>query len=100
MDELNELNKTNDKGKLLKKIQELKEDDNSRRFDNLRTFIQLDTYEYIPMKISVEIEDPVIGRKVKELVEALEKNRAPKNFIITKKKWMKMLILLKVMNLQ
>ena len=85
MDELNELNKTNDKGKLLKKIQELKEDDNSRRFDNLRTFIQLDTYEYIPMKISVEIEDPVIGRKVKELVEALEKTRAPEQFYYNKK---------------
>ena len=85
MDELNELNKTNDKGKLLKKIQELKEDDNSRLFDNLRTFIQLDTYEYIPMKISVEIEDPVIGRKVKELVEALEKTRAPEQFYYNKK---------------
>ena len=85
LDELNELNKTNVKGKLLKKIQELEEDDNSRRFNDLRTFIQLDTYEYIPMKISVEIEDPVIGRKVKELVEELEKTRAPEQFYYNKK---------------
>ena len=29
------------------------------------------------MKIYIEVEDPVIGKKVKELVEALEKTRAP-----------------------
>ena len=85
MDEINELSKTNDTTKLLKKIQELKEDDNFREFDNLRTYIQLDTYEYIPMKISVEVEDPVIGKKVKELVEALEKTRAPEQFYLNKK---------------
>ena len=32
------------------------------------------------MKITVEVEDPVIGSKVKELVEALEKTRAPEQF--------------------
>ena len=85
MDEMNELSKTNDTTKLLKKIQELKEDDNFREFDNLRTYLQLDTYEYIPMKISVEVEDPIIGRKVKELVEALEKTRAPEQFYYNKK---------------
>ena len=85
MDEMNELGKTNDKSKLLKKIQELKEDANARRFQDLRKYIQLDTYEYIPMKISVEVEDPVIGKKVKELVEALEKTRAPEQFYLNKK---------------
>ena len=85
MDEMNELGKTNDKSKLLKKIQELKEDANARRFQDLRKYIQLDTYKYIPMKISVEVEDPVIGKKVKELVEALEKTRAPEQFYLNKK---------------
>ena len=45
---------------------------NSEEFHNLRKYIQLDTDEYIPMKIYVEVEDPIIGRKVKELVEELE----------------------------
>ena len=37
------------------------------------------------MKIYVEVEDPVTGRKVKELVEALEKTRAPEQFYLNKK---------------
>ena len=37
------------------------------------------------MKISVEIEDPVIGKKVCELVRALEKTRAPEQFYLGKK---------------
>ena len=52
---------------------------------NLRRYIQLDTDEYIPMKFYVEVEDPVIGRKLKELVEALEKTRAPAEFYLNKK---------------
>ena len=55
------------------------------RFYELRKYIQLDTDEYIPMKIYVEVEDPVIGRKLKELVEALEKTRAPEQFYLNKK---------------
>ena len=62
-----------------------KEHENSCRFHELRKYIQLDTDEYIPMKIYVEVEDPVIGRKVKELVEALEKTRAPEQFYLNKK---------------
>ena len=54
-------------------------------FDKLRKYIQLDTDEYIPMKIFVEIEDPVNGRKVKELVRALETTRAPEQFYMNKK---------------
>ena len=66
-------------------IEKMKEHENSVRFHNLRKYIQLDTDEYIPMKISVEVEDPVIGKKVKELVEALEKTRAPEQFYLHKK---------------
>ena len=63
----------------------MKEHENACRFHNLRKYIQLDTYEYIPMKIYVEVEDPVIGKKVKELFEALEKTRAPEQFYLNKK---------------
>ena len=69
---------------LLKTIEELKEHENGVRFHELRKYIQLDTDEYILMKIYVEVEDPVIGKKVKELVEALEKTRAPEQFYLHK----------------
>ena len=82
---LEKFKETNEKSKLLKKIDEMKKDKNSRLFHDLRKYIQLDTDEYIPMKIYVEVEDPVIGRKVKELVEALEKTRAPEQFYLNKK---------------
>ena len=62
-----------------------KENKNSERFYKLKKYIQLDTDEYIPMKIFVEIEDPVVGKKVRELVEALEKTRAPEQFYLGKK---------------
>ena len=58
---------------------------NSYIFHNLRKYIQLDTDEYIPIKISIEVEDPVIGKKVRELVRALEKTRAPEQFYLNKK---------------
>ena len=70
---------------LIKIVEELKKDQESTRFHNLRKYIQLDTDEYIPMKFYVEVEDPVIGRKLKELVEALEKTRAPEQFYFNKK---------------
>ena len=70
---------------LLKTIEEMKEQENSVRFHELRKYIQLDTFEYIPMKIYVEVEDPVIGRKVKELVRALEKTGAPEQFYLHKR---------------
>ena len=56
-----------------------------QRFYDLRKYIQLDTYEYIPMKIFVEIKDPIVGKKVRELVEALEKTRAIEQFTLGKK---------------
>ena len=84
IEEMNELSITTDTTKLLEKIQELLEDKNAREFDNLKRNLKLDTYEYIPIKINIEVEDPVIGRKVKELVEALEKTRAPEQFYFNK----------------
>ena len=59
--------------------------ENARRFHELRKYIQLDTDEYIAMKIYVEVEDHVIGKKVRELVKALEKTRAPEQFCLNKK---------------
>ena len=59
--------------------------ENACRFHELRKYIQLDTDEYIPIKIYVEVEDPVIGKKVCELVLALEKTRAPEQFYLNKK---------------
>lgn len=55
-----------------------------QKFYDLRKYLQLDTDEYIPMKIFVEIEDPVVGRKVSELVSALEKTRAIEQFTLGK----------------
>ena len=66
-------------------IKELEEEKNSLEFYRLKKYLQLDTDEYIPIKIYVEVEDPVIGRKVKELVNALEKTRAPEQFYLNKK---------------
>ena len=70
----------------MKLVMAPKEDENkSRIFHKLRKYIQLDTDEYIPIKISVEVEDPVIGKKVRELIRALEKTRAPEQFYLNKK---------------
>ena len=85
IDFLERFNETNEKSKLLRTIREMKENKNACRFHELRKYIQLDTDEYIPMKISVEVEDPVIGKKVKELVGALERTRAPEQFYFHKK---------------
>ena len=57
---------------------------NSYIFHKLRKYIQLDIDEYIPIKISIEVEDPIIGKKVCELVRALEKTRAPEEFYLNK----------------
>ena len=70
---------------IIKIVEELRKDKEITRFHKLRRYIQLDTDEYIPMKIYVEVEDPVIGKKLKELVHALEKTRAPEQFYLHKK---------------
>ena len=70
----------------MKLVMAPKEDEyKSHIFHKLRKYIQLDTDEYIPIKISIEVEDPVIGKKVRELVRALEKTRAPEQFYFNKK---------------
>ena len=92
--EFDKMLESNEKSELIKTIQELKEDKNFHLFHKLRKYLQLDTDEYIPMKIYVEVEDPVIGKKVKELVEALEKTRAPEQFYLGKKEMDEVLPLL------
>lgn len=60
-------------------------DENSKRFYELKKYLKLDTDEYIPMQIFIEIEDPVVGRKVRELVRALETTRAIEQFLYNKR---------------
>ena len=55
------------------------------RFDDLIRYLKLDTDEYIPMKFYVEVEDPIIGKKLKELVEALEKTIDTEQFYLSKR---------------
>ena len=57
------------------------------KFDRLLRYLQLDTDEYIPIKIYIEVEDPVNGSKVKELVRALETTRAPEQFYFNKREF-------------
>ena len=54
-------------------------------FNRLLKYLQHDTYEYIPIKIYIEVEDPVIGKKVKKLVSFLEKTDAPEQFYFHKR---------------
>ena len=54
-------------------------------FKRLLKYLQLDTYEYIPIKICVEIEDPVIRKKVKKLINYLEKTNAPEQIYLHKR---------------
>ena len=54
-------------------------------FKRLLKYLQLDTYEYIPIKIYIEVEDPVIGKKVRKLVSFLEKTDAPEQFYLHKR---------------
>ena len=65
-------------------VEQLKKDEEAERPCAITKFLKLDTDEYIPMKVFVEIEDPVVGRKVKELVETLEKTGAPEQFYLNK----------------
>ena len=58
--------------------------ENKYNFYKLRKYLQLNTDEYIPIKIYIEVEDPVLGRKVKELVHALETTGAPEQFYLNK----------------
>ena len=54
-------------------------------FKRLLKYLQLDTYEYIPIKIYIEVEDPVIRKKVRKLVSFLEKTDAPEQFYLHKR---------------
>ena len=54
-------------------------------FKRLLKYLQLDTYEYIPIKICVEIEDPVVRKKVRKLINYLEKTNAPEQIYLHKR---------------
>ena len=54
-------------------------------FNRLLKYLQLDTYDYIPIKFCVEIEDPVIRKKVRKLVSFLEKTNAPEQIYLYKR---------------
>ena len=62
----------------------INQDFNIDDFYRYKKKLKLNTDEYIPMTISIEIEDPVIGRKVRELVRALETTSAPEQFTMNK----------------
>lgn len=57
---------------------------NIEDFYEFKKRLKLNTDEYIPITITIEIEDAVIGRKVRELVRALEKTGAPEQFTMNK----------------
>ena len=57
---------------------------NIDRFQELLKYLKLDAYEYT-IEIYIEVEDPVIGKKVRELVRALEKTKAPEQFYLNKR---------------
>ena len=57
---------------------------NIDRFQELLKYRKLDAYEYT-IKIYIEVKDPVIGKKVRELVRALEKTKAPEQFYLNKR---------------
>ena len=54
-------------------------------FKRLLKYLQLDTYEYIPIKICVEIEDSVVRKKVRKLINYLEKTNTPEQIYLHKR---------------
>ena len=54
-------------------------------FYEYKKYLKLNTDEYIPIKISIEVEDPVIGRRVGELINALETTGAIEQFLSAKR---------------
>ena len=54
-------------------------------FKRLLKYLQLDTYEYIPIKIYVEVEDPVVRKKVRKLINFLERTDAPEQIYLHKR---------------
>lgn len=50
------------------------------KFYKYKKLLRRNNDEYIPMTTSIEIEDPVIGRKVRELVSILERTKTPEQY--------------------
>ena len=53
---------------------------NEDNFYEYKKFLRLNIDEYIPIKINIEIDDPVTGRKLRELVSILEKTNTPEQY--------------------
>ena len=54
-------------------------------FKRLLKYLQLNTYEYIPIKINVEVEYFVLRKKVKKLINYLEKTTTPEQIYLHKR---------------
>ena len=54
-------------------------------FNKLLKYLQHDTYEYIPIKFFIDVEDPVIRKKIKKLVNILETTKTPEEFYLNKR---------------
>ena len=54
-------------------------------FKRLLRFLQLDTYEYIPIKFYVDVEDPILRKKIKKLIYYLEGTSAPEQIYLHKR---------------
>ena len=54
-------------------------------FNKLLKYLQHDTYEYIPIKFFIDVEDPIIKRKIKKLVKILETTKTPEQFYLNKR---------------
>ena len=80
-----DLSSLTDEDKLELAFSKREDEYKSNNFHRLLRYIKLDTDEYIPIKIYIEVEDPVIGKKVKELVRALENTKAPEQFYYNKR---------------
>lgn len=49
-------------------------------FYKYKKLLRINNDEYIPIKINIEIDDPVTGRKLRELVSILERTGAPEQY--------------------
>ena len=82
---LRDYDEKDEKSLLLKVIKKFQKEYYDDRFRHLRKYIQLSTDDYIPMKLYVEVEDNIIGKKVKKLVEALQNHEYLDEFTLNKK---------------
>lgn len=53
---------------------------NEDDFYKYKKLLRINNDEYIPIKINIEIDDPVTGRKLRELVSILERTNTPEQY--------------------